>query len=178
MRIHILGASGAGSSTLGQHLSEKLQVRHFDTDDYYWKKTDPPFTDKNEIPERHRLILSDMDGVESWILSGAMDSWGDPFVSQFTLVIFLYVPAELRLARIRKREIDRFGSRVMPGGDMHQKHIDFMEWAQQYDQGSQVGRNLKRHEEWLCKLTCPTLRLTGSMTAEELADAVLISLKK
>ena len=173
MKIHIFGASGSGTSTLGRHLSEKLHVRYFDSDDYYWKKTNPPFTDKNPIPERHRLMLSDMKDLDRWILSGAMDSWSDPFLPYFTLVVFLYVPSDVRIARLKKREFERHGARVMPGGDMHQAHVDFMEWANQYDQGFLAGRNLKRHEEWMTKLTCPLLRLDGLLSIQELAKQVL-----
>lgn len=35
-RIHILGASGVGTSTLGKALADKLNYCHLDTDDYYW----------------------------------------------------------------------------------------------------------------------------------------------
>jgi len=35
-RIHILGASGSGTTTLGRALAERLQCPHFDTDDYFW----------------------------------------------------------------------------------------------------------------------------------------------
>lgn len=34
--IHILGASGVGTSTLGVALSKHLPHTHLDTDDYYW----------------------------------------------------------------------------------------------------------------------------------------------
>lgn len=33
-RIHILGASGSGTTTLGKALSDKLRYKHFDTDNY------------------------------------------------------------------------------------------------------------------------------------------------
>jgi Shikimate kinase len=41
-RIHILGASGSGTTTLGRALAERLQYPHFDTDDSFWVPTDPP----------------------------------------------------------------------------------------------------------------------------------------
>src|SRR5678809_1323103 len=44
-RIHILGASGSGT-TLGRALAEHLQGSHFDTDDYSWLPTDPPHTQR------------------------------------------------------------------------------------------------------------------------------------
>lgn len=178
MKVHIFGASGSGTSTLGRYLSEKLQVRHFDSDDYYWKKTNPPFTEKNPIPERHRLMLSDMDSLDRWILSGAMDSWSDPFVPLFNLVVFLSAPSDVRMARLKKREFERHGSRILPGGDMHQAHLDFMEWANQYDQGFMAGRNLKRHEEWMGKLSCPILRLDGQQSTEKLASQALQHLEE
>jgi adenylate kinase family enzyme len=173
MRIHILGASGSGTSTLGRSLSENLKFRHFDSDDYYWKKTNPPFTEKNQIAERQRLMLSDMKELNDWVLSGSMDSWSDPFVPLFDLVIFLYVPAEARIERIKQRESERHGSRILPGGDMHQAHLDFIEWARQYDEGVLTGRNLKRHEEWLATLSCPLLRIDGQIPTEEITHQVL-----
>ena len=33
-RLHTLGASGSGTTTLGRALAERLQCPHFDTDDY------------------------------------------------------------------------------------------------------------------------------------------------
>ena len=41
-RIHILGASGSGTTTLGRALAARLQCPHFDTDDCFWLPTDPP----------------------------------------------------------------------------------------------------------------------------------------
>jgi adenylate kinase family enzyme len=35
-RIHILGASGSGTTTLAKALANELGYKHFDTDDYYW----------------------------------------------------------------------------------------------------------------------------------------------
>ena len=40
--VHVFGASGAGTSTLGRALTE-YGYTHLDTDDYYWKPTDPMF---------------------------------------------------------------------------------------------------------------------------------------
>ena len=36
MKIHILGASGSGTTTLAQALSTVLHNTHLDTDDYFW----------------------------------------------------------------------------------------------------------------------------------------------
>ena len=44
--IHIYGASGSGTSTLGRKISEELGYKFMDTDDYFWLPTDPKYTTK------------------------------------------------------------------------------------------------------------------------------------
>jgi adenylate kinase family enzyme len=44
--IHITGASGSGTSTLGQALAESVGCPWLDADDFFWLPTDPPYTDK------------------------------------------------------------------------------------------------------------------------------------
>ena len=54
--IHLFGASGSGTTTLGSALSERLGFRHMDTDDYYWLPPDPMFTLKRPVPERLAML--------------------------------------------------------------------------------------------------------------------------
>ena len=107
-RIHITGASGAGTTTLGEYLGHALKCAHFDTDEYYWLPTDPPFRMKREIPERLRLLQATLDGNDDWVLSGSLDGWGDPLMPLFTTVVFLESPTEIRLRRPREREAMRW----------------------------------------------------------------------
>jgi len=48
-RIHILGASGSGTTTLGRALAERLQYPHFETDDYFWLPTAPPTSTSENV---------------------------------------------------------------------------------------------------------------------------------
>jgi adenylate kinase family enzyme len=96
-RIHIFGASGSGTTTLGRELALRIDGKHLDTDSYYWKDTDPPFTNKRDPKERVGMILSDVEGVENWVLSGSICSWGDPLLKRFNLAVFLRLDRTLRL---------------------------------------------------------------------------------
>ena len=60
-KIHILGASGSGTTTLASELSKRINYTHFDTDDYYWLKTDPPFQNKRCIEDRQALMKTDSE---------------------------------------------------------------------------------------------------------------------
>jgi adenylate kinase family enzyme len=92
-RIHIFGASGSGTTTLASALSAKHGHRHFDTDDFYWLPTNPPYQQKRTPADRQTLLAKALAERDSWVLSGSLCGWGDPFLSQFELVVFLVVPA-------------------------------------------------------------------------------------
>ena len=97
-KLHIFGASGSGTTSLGRALSDHSGIPHLDTDYYYWKQTDPPFLVKNEPAERVRLIGWDVADLSSWVLSGSLCSWGDALLHHFTLAIFLRLDPNERMA--------------------------------------------------------------------------------
>jgi hypothetical protein len=102
------------------------------------------------------------------VLSGSLCGWGDVFVPQFDLVVFLWVPRDVRIARLRARERARYGAAVEPGGAMHARSEAFIAWAAGYDEGLDVPERCRRlHEEWLAALPCPVLRLEDTASVEE-----------
>ena len=178
MKLHITGASGSGTTTLGLALCEQLGAQHHDTDDYFWIPTDPPFEEPCPMPERLECLRKDLDASPDWVLSGSFGDWGDPLISRFDLVVFLLVPTGVRLARLHDREQRLFGSEaVAPGGRMHENHLAFLDWAASYDEGGLEMRSLARHIAWLETLPCCVTRLEGEMTTEEQVEAVVSDLE-
>jgi adenylate kinase family enzyme len=167
-RVHILGAAGSGTTTLGQSLSLKLGIRHFDTDDYFWVKTPIPFTEKREVGQRVELLRADLLKEPEWVLSGSLCEWGDFAVPLFTLVVFLWIPAGIRMKRIKEREIARYGKEALsPVGWFHKNHLDFMAYAASYDSGGMDIRSRRLHEEWIARLPCPVLRIEVPLSVPE-----------
>jgi adenylate kinase family enzyme len=156
-RIHITGASGTGTTTLGLALARELSVAHFDADDYYWLPTQPPYREKRAPAERVRLLRRDMG--DAWVLSGSVSGWGDPLIPRFTAVVFLWVPKELRLERLRRRE----ERENIPPDDRE----EFLAWAAAYDEAGMEQRSRTLHEKWLAALACPVIRLEGNLTTAE-----------
>jgi hypothetical protein len=88
--------------------------------------------------------------------------------------VFLSVPTEIRLARLKAREATHFGAdAVAPGGYRHLECEEFIEWASHYEDGTREGRSRERQEAWLERLPCPVLRLDGMMTIDALVDGVI-----
>jgi adenylate kinase family enzyme len=172
-RVGITGASGCGATTLGAALAAEIGAVHIDTDDHYWVATDPPYREKRGVPERLARIAAGQALTGRWILSGTLDRWAEPAIADAELIVFLEVPTDVRLERLRLRERARFGQSLLPGGAMHETHSEFIEWAAQYEDGTLPGRSRPRHERWLAGLGMPVLRLDGSRPTGDLVAAIL-----
>ena len=172
-RIHIVGASGSGTTTLGAALALALDVPHQDSDHFFWLPTEPPFTTQRPQEDRLPMLKAALPADGPWVISGSLLSWGLEVVDRFDLVVFLYLDPEIRMARSLARERARYGARIEPGGDMHEIHQKFMTWSRGYDDGSNGGRSLASHRSWLSGLTCPVLEITDAPTVEESVRRVL-----
>lgn len=172
-RIHVTGASGSGTSTLGRALAARLGVPQHDTDDAYWLPTDPPYLRCRPVPDRLQLLEQWLDATPGWALSGSLAGWGDPAIPRFSLVIFLLTPTVERMWRLHRRESLRFGAAIEPGGAQHEEHLAFIDWAGRYDDPGFTGRSRHQHEAWLAALPCPVLRLDGTWPTAQQVGAAL-----
>ena len=168
MRIHITGASGAGTTTLGRALAAALSCPHFDSDDYYWMPTRPRYREKRPVEEHQALLLRDLAPHAAWALSGSLVSRGQPFVPLFDRVVYLRVPTEVRLRRLRAREEARYARDPdRTREEFERDREEFLAWAAGYDEGGMDTRSRARHEAWLKTLACPVTRIEGERTVEE-----------
>ena len=101
--IHIYGASGSGTSTLGKKICDELGYQFMDTDDYFWLPTNPKYTTKRSIEERISLMRKDIEESENVVISGSLTGWGDELIPLFTLAIRLEADTNIRIERIKKR---------------------------------------------------------------------------
>lgn len=166
--IHIVGASGAGTSTLGQALEREYGYKWMDTDNYFWFPTDPPFDQARPREERAALMAAEIQKYNKCVISGSLCGWGDVFIPQFDLVVFVDTPTDIRIERLQRREYERFGERIRNGGDMYEEHDRFIEWAKAYDTNNPPERCRTLHEEWFKLLKCPLLRVDGTKPIAEL----------
>lgn len=148
--ILVTGAPGCGTSTLGLALAYTLKLPHFDTDDYEWEKTNPPFVKKTSLDVRLSLINQITTGKGA-VVSGSLSGWTETIGHSLSLVVFLTVDTNTRLARLKERDYKLYG----------QCRIAFIDWAAGYDAGVRPGRSLQSHEQWLNALHCRVLRISG-----------------
>ena len=173
MKVLIMGAAGAGTTTLAGALAKVLDGRHLDADDYYWEPTDPPYQRKRDKASRNQALQADFLAQAPTIVSGSLFSWGPFWPTAFDLIVFLYLPPTLRMQRLRAREYDRYGDALTQDPILRQQSRDFLAWAEQYDSPTFTGRSYRLHQEWLSEVDCPVLRLTGDLTVAERVERVV-----
>jgi len=164
-----MGASGAGTTTLGRSLADHWSVPHADADDYFWVPTVPPYVEKRPEADRVTLMRSVFLPREAWIISGSVLGWGESAVELCDAVVFLTLDPEERLRRLSSRE-----SRRREGQEVDDAAwAAFLDWARGYDDPTFPGRSRVAHEAWLGTLRQPVLRLDSALPREALRDAVL-----
>ena len=160
--IHIFGASGSGTSTLGKKICHELGYKFMDTDDYFWLPTNPKFTTKRNVEERLAMMRNDILNSDDVVISGSLVDWGDELIPLFTMAVRLQTATDIRISRLKKRERAEFGQRIDVGGDMFVQHQEFLAWAKSYDTGGLTMRSKAKHDEWQKLLQCKFIELNGA----------------
>jgi adenylate kinase family enzyme len=172
-RVHILGASGSGTTTLGAALADHLRHPHIDADTLFWLPTDPPFTTKRPKDERQAMLHRLLPVSGQWVFSGSAPEWATALEPFYDLVVFLRLDRAVRMERLRRRQVVQYRGRIEAGGDMAAANVEFMKWAEAYDVAGPELRSLFVHETWLATLKVPVLRLDSAAPLKELVFAVL-----
>lgn len=170
--IHIFGSSGSGSTTFARAIADAYGFHHIDTDDALWIPTDPPFTRKRTPEAAKALILAQLEGHEKCVISGEFLGWDDFLRDRVDLYVYMNLPAAIRLERVQNREIRRFGSRVLPGGDMHAAHLEFLDWVRSYESDSLSHRSRMAHLKKIAALDKPVLRIEEPLSVAELLGKI------
>lgn len=166
MRVLVTGAAGSGTTTLGRALSRELKFAFFDADDFFWLPTEPPYQRKRRRSARLSLLAAELTKVPHSVTSGSVIQWGRGLEDSFSLIVFLTLQAELRLARLREREIARFG----------RADANFLQGAAQYDGGHSKKNSRIGDERWLAERSCPVLRIEGDISGQERVARVVNAL--
>jgi adenylate kinase family enzyme len=167
MKIHLLGPSCSGTSTLGKLIAEKYKIPWYNTDEIFWIKTNPPFTTKRERNERIIILNEIFEKNNSLVLSGSAMGWGDFIKEYLDIIIYKYVEQEIRIKRLLGREKSRYGNRIDIGNDMYELHKEFIEWNKKYETGGMEMRSRKSELFWLNDVKCKIIKLEENKPLEE-----------
>ena len=118
-------------------------------------------------------MKNDINKSDNVVISGSLTDWGDELIPYFTLAIRIEMKQSVRIERLKKRERERYGSRIEPDGDLYKRHIDFIEWAESYDDGGLDIRSKALHDELQKSFRCKILYLDGEEELDDKFEEVL-----
>jgi len=153
--IIIFGANGSGKTTLGRELAHILNFKHMDHEAYAFNESEIPYTNPRSYDECVELMLADIEKYGSFIISACTGDFGEKIENLYSLAVYIEAPLELRIERVKQRNLERFGERVLKGGDMYEQQAGFVDFV--------AKRPLSRIEKWAETLACPIIRIEGTV---------------
>ncbi|KQL37447.1 hypothetical protein [Psychrobacillus sp. FJAT-21963] len=103
MKIYIIGSVGSGKTTLARKVACKLQVTHFETDNFVW--TRQLTGDIRNEPEVRDHLLLEAIHRDTWVIEGVHIDWTDEGLQAADQIVFLDIPFRIRTRRIVLRFI-------------------------------------------------------------------------
>lgn len=164
--ILLCGLNGAGKSTLGKALAEKLSFHYIDNEELYFPKNDPAYLyavqrDREEV---ERLLLEETADHPDFVFTSVKGDYSEAVRARFQYAVWVDAPRELRLRRVRERSYQKFGDRMLPGGELYEQEEAFFRFVS--------GRAEDTVEKWLRFFSGPVLRVDGREPVEKSVERI------
>ena len=167
MGILICGLNGAGKSTLGRILAERLGYQFIDNEDLYFPKDDPSYL--FAAPRSHEEVVRHLEELiekdRRFVFAAVKGDYGDNLPAFLDHIVLIEVPREILSCRVRDRSRQKFGNRVLPGGDLYEKE---QSWYALTD-----SRPDDYVTSWLEGTNCPVIRIDGTLPVEQNIEYLL-----
>ena len=165
--IQICGLNGCGKSTLGKALADKLGFHFIDNENLYFARgqANEPYKNPRSEEEVERLLISEVMEHPNFIFSAVRGNYGKEIIPMYNYVVVIEVPKEIRSQRVRNRSFQKFGERMLIGGDLYEQEEAFFQMAE--------SRNDDYVENWLKMVKCPIIRIDGTKKIEENVQLVV-----
>jgi len=165
--IQICGLNGCGKSTLGRALAERMDFHFIDNENLYFSKTDTdgPYTNPKSRSDVERLLIEEVSKYPNFVFSAVKGDYGKDIIPMYNYVVVIEVPKEIRSQRVRNRSYQKFGNRILMGGDLHNQEEAFFQMVD--------SREDDYIADWLQKVSCPIIRVDGTKTIEDNVEYIL-----
>lgn len=167
--ICVCGLNGCGKTTLARALAEVLQFRHMDAEDYYFTESANPYSHARTQEDVRKLLLDDIGSSPCFVYSCVKGDMGEEINKRYDMIVYLEVPAEIRGIRLRQRAAEKFGERILPGGDLYEQEEKFFAFA--------AGRSSAPIEEWIKNMPCRVIRLDGREPVRRNIEKILSEMR-
>ncbi len=170
MGILVCGLNGAGKTTFGRALAEKINYRFVDIEDLYFPDGSSYANPRSGDEARSALLDLIHDCGGNFVLTSVRANFCVGLERYFTLVVVVRAGREERLARVRARSAEKLGERMQPGGDLYEAEAEFFAMVESRGEDYTEAHIRKMLDEG--RLCCPVVRIDGSGSRENLRQSV------
>jgi len=159
--IVVCGLNGCGKSTLGRALADKLEYHFIDIEDLYFARAcvDAPYCDPRPRAEVENLLHEEIIKHNDFVFSAVKGDYGDMIQPFYRYAVVIEVPKSIREQRVQRRSFQKFGTRMLEGGDLYHSEEQFFQM---------IGSRTESYvENWVKSLRCPVIRVDGTLPLEE-----------
>lgn len=157
--IAIVGANGSGKTTLGKELAKYLGYKHMDIENYSFNSSPIPYTNPRPQKEIKKFLLKDIHQYKRFILSSCNGDLGNKINAFYKYIIYIKVPLDIRMERVKNRAYKQFGNRILKGGDLYEQEQKFFKFVETW--------TMDKTDLWLKTQTCPIIYLDGTKSIEQ-----------
>lgn len=159
--IQLCGLNGCGKSTLGRALAERIGFYFIDNEHLYFSRitTDAPYMNPKSRKDVEKLLMAEINKHPDFVFAAVKGDYGKEVMSMYDYVVMIEVPKRIRSQRVRNRSFQKFGNRMLIGGDLHDQEESFFQMIE--------SRQDDYIENWLQTVKCPIIRVDGTKPIEE-----------
>ena len=170
MGILICGLNGTGKSTLGRLLADRMEYEFIDNEDLFFPKADSSYTFSNPRSKEEviQLLEEKISRNNQFVFAAVKGNYGDRLIASLDHIVLIEVPKQIRSKRVRNRSYQKFGDRILPGGDLYDTES---KWFSLTD-----SRPDNYVSDWLETVNCPVIRIDGTLPVENNLDYIVSEL--
>ena len=167
MGILLCGLNGAGKSTIGRILAERMSWQFIDNEDLYFPKEDASylFSNPRSKEEVIHLLEEKIEEDDRFVFAAVKGDYGEKLLTKLDYVVLIEVPKETRMERVKMRSAQKFGDRIQEKGDLADKENAWFSVVK--------SRPENFVTEWLERVPCPVIRIDGTAPVEENVNYLL-----
>ena len=168
--IIVCGLNGAGKSTLGRALASALHLHFIDKEDLVFPDgyASGYYAAPRSRAEAEAVLAQEIAAYPNFVFASVRGNCRPDIAAAFTHAVWVQAPKALRMQRVRMRSFEKFGDRMLPGGDLYAQEEAFFRLAESRTDADMAA--------WVQSLSCPVIRVDGEKPLPDKVAEVVAAL--
>ena len=115
--------------------------------------------------EVEKLLHNEIEKHKNFVFASVKGDYGETIYPFFQYAVLIDVPKDVRMKRVKNRSFQKFGNRMLLGGDLYEQEERFFDLVE--------SRAENTVEKWIQSLNCPIIRIDGTKPIEENINLVI-----